>query len=140
MAVATTVVLGCAPSTSDGAEGALEQGLVHSLNVHVEPEAVRFTLQLTNASGSAAVVTFPTAQRYDFVVETPAGAEVWRWSADRVFAQVVESDTLAAGATELYEAAWAVVGRRPGRYMAVGRVTSSSTPVELRTEFEIPES
>lgn len=140
MAVAL-LAAGCAapPAGSEGGGEALEQGLVHSLNVQVEAEAVRFTLNLTNAGTTPVVLEFPSSQRYDFAVEAPSGETVWTWSADRSFAQMLGADTLAAGATVEYEAEWAS-GRRPGQYVAVGRVTSTSVPVELRTEFEIPAS
>jgi hypothetical protein len=139
--VVALVATGCAapPAASDGNGEALEQGLVHSLNLEVEPEAVRFSLNLTNAGTAAVVLEFASSQRYDFVVEDPSGETVWVWSADRSFAQMVGADTLAAGETVEYEAVW-TSGRRPGRYVAVGRVTSTSMPVELRTEFEIPAS
>jgi hypothetical protein len=141
MAVGALLVAGCAPpAASDGGSGggAVEEGLVHSLNVQVESSAVRFALNVTNASASAAVLEFPSSQRYDFAVEDPSGETVWVWSADRSFAQMLGADTLAAGATVTYEATWAA--SRPGRYVAVGRVTSTSQPIELRTEFEIPAS
>ena len=136
------VASGCAPPPAPASEGggeAVAQGLVHSLNVQVEAEAVRFTLNLTNVGAAPLVLEFPSSQRYDFAVEAPSGETVWTWSADRSFAQMVGADTLAAGATVEYEAVW-TSGRRPGQYVAVGRVTSTSLPVELRTEFEIPAS
>jgi hypothetical protein len=140
VALVALVVPGCAPpGPSDGGGDVLDPGLVPSLNVQVEPGSVRFTLNVTNASAGPVVLEFPSSQRYDFSVESTAGETLWTWSADRSFAQVVGADTLAAGATVTYEAEW-VAERRPGAYVAVGRVTSTSQPVELRTEFEIPAS
>ena len=140
VALVALVVWGCAPpATSDGGGDALEPGLVHSLNVQVEPGVVRFALNVTNASAGPVVLEFPSTQRYDFSVESSGGETVWTWSADRSFAQMLGADTLAAGATVTYEAEWST-GRRPGSYVAVGRLTSTSQPVELRTEFEIPAS
>jgi Intracellular proteinase inhibitor len=140
MVVAALLSAGCAPpATSDGGGDALEQGLVHSLRVEVEAAAVRFTLNVTNAGTTPVVLEFPSTQRYDFAVEGTSGETEWSWSADRMFAQVLGADTLGVGETVEYEATW-TEGRRPGQYVAVGRVTSTSTPVELRTEFEIPAS
>jgi hypothetical protein len=118
--------------------GAVGEGLASSLNVQVEGDTVRFTLLLSNAAGTAQVLEYATAQRTDFVVETPGGEVVWQWSAEMGFAQMLGADTIAAGASREYEAEWVPVGRT-GRHIAVGRVTSRNTPIELRTEFEIPE-
>jgi hypothetical protein len=139
---------GCAPEDPEPpaggtegsavAEGAAASPLASSLNVRVDGDTVRFALLVTNASGPTQVLEFPTAQRMDFVVETPAGEVVWQWSAGLGFAQMLGTDTLSAGSSREYEAEWAA-GGRTGRHIAVGRVTSTSTPIELRTEFEIPE-
>lgn len=125
---------------ASGTEGgdAVMEGLASSLNVHVEGDTVRFTLLLSNAAGTAQVLEYATAQRTDFVVETPGGEVVWQWSAEMGFAQMLGADTIAAGASREYEAEWEP-GGRTGRHIAVGRVTSTNTPIELRTEFEIPE-
>jgi hypothetical protein len=120
------------------ADGVVGEGLASSLNVRVEADTVRFTLSLTNAAAAERVMEYSTAQRTDFAVETPAGEVVWQWSADMGFAQMMSVDTLAAGASRSYEAVWSP-GGRTGRHIAVGRLTSLNSPVELRTEFEIPE-
>lgn len=151
MIAAVTGVLaaaGCAPEDpqppAGEAEGsgvtdeAASSRLASSLNVRVEGDTVRFALLVTNATGEARVLEFPTAQRMDFTVATPSGEVVWQWSAGMGFAQMLGADTLAAGASREYEATWAP-GGRTGQYVATGRVTSTNTPIELRTEFEIPE-
>jgi len=136
------LVLACARpdagETGDAASGTGSgDGLVHSLEVGVDADTVRFTLYLTNATDQAVVLQFPTAQRYDFEVRSPGGDRVWRWSDGQFFAQMLGEETLAAGESVSYEASWSASGQS-GAHEAIGRVTSSSTPIELRTEFEIP--
>jgi hypothetical protein len=82
------------------------------------------------------VLEFTSAARYDFEVRTPTGAEVWRWVAGQMFAQVLGADTVAAGATRKYSAVWAP-GYRAGPFVAIGRVLASNHAVEQRAEFEI---
>jgi hypothetical protein len=81
--------------------------------------------------------TFPTSQRYDFVVHTWEGERVWRWSEDMAFLQVVTFATLEPGETWAMEASWRPAGRS-GRYIATGRLTSSDRPVEQRAAFDLP--
>lgn len=67
---------------------------------------LRMTLSLRNNSGQPLQLSFPTSQRYDFVVRHDGGQEVWRWSADKVFAQVLGEETLAPGEILTFEEVW----------------------------------
>jgi hypothetical protein len=62
-------------------------------------------LVATNTTGREVTLGFPTAQRFDFVVRL-AGRVVWQWSADMMFAQILGSETLAAGDSLVFEAEW----------------------------------
>ena len=98
-------------------------------------EPVQMFLNTVNVSPQPVRLTFPTAQRYDFVAAGPFG-EVWRWSAGRFFAQgdyqvplfmpqVVETITLRPGENLFYREVWNQEdnsGRRvpPGVYVVSG--------------------
>jgi hypothetical protein len=113
-----------------------ETDLGKSLEVEVGADSVRFVFHLTNSGTQPLVLEFNSSARYDFEVRTPSGGEVWRWSADQMFAQVLGSDTLAPGQTRRYSAAWQP-GNRMGSFVAVGRVLASNQALEQRSEFEI---
>lgn len=125
-----------APDAADSVPAAPELPLASSLSVQVHEDSVRFRLDVTNTTGAPLVLEFPSAQRFDFAVADGTGTEIWRWSADMGFAQVLGADTLAAGATRSYEAAWAR-GGRTGLHEVAARLTSLNHPVDLRTEFEV---
>lgn len=72
---------------------------------YVVGERVRMKLVATNAANGEVSLSFPTAQRFDFVVRR-AGRVVWQWSADMMFAQVLGSEALGAGETLVFEAEW----------------------------------
>jgi len=57
-------------------------------------EPVRIRLFKLNNSFRPILLTYPTAQRYDFSV-TGISGEVWRWSSGRLFAPFVQQITLA---------------------------------------------
>jgi len=141
LAVGVALLAGCAPGAGDGAadpagEGAASTGLASSLQADVAGDSVRFTLTVANAGSGPVVLEFATAQRYDFVVRE-SGAEVWRWSGERMFAQVAGADTVRGGGTREYRETW-LHGGRSGRYEAEGVVTSTSHSLVLNTELEIP--
>jgi uncharacterized protein (DUF58 family) len=59
-----------------------------------EPVAVQVTVR--NASADPVRLTFNSGQRFDLAVRRPRGDEVWRWSHDKAFIQVVQTITLRA--------------------------------------------
>ena len=102
--------VGCGVRSSrEAAEVALPaDSLATTLEVKVASGEVHLILHVTNPTRRAVRLEFPTGQRYDFLVRS-GSAEVWRWSADRMFNQSVGTETVAAGRSLKYEAVW-----RPG--------------------------
>jgi hypothetical protein len=87
-------------------------------------EPVSMRLVVRNVSGRTLRLTFPTAQRFDFVVSKDR-EPVWSWSEGRSFAQSLERMTLAPGDSLVYDFTWdgkLAGGRLPrlGRYSARG--------------------
>lgn len=111
--------------------------LVTTLQVQVDGDTAHLVLHVTNPLDEGVGLSFPTAQRYDFHVLDEGGTEVWRWSADRSFAQVLGSDTIAPGGTVSYEADWPY-GERRGRFEAVGRLATPDAAIEQRAAFDTP--
>ena len=113
-----------------------QSDLGKSLEVEVGADSVRFVFHLTNSGTKPLVLEFNSSARYDFEVRTAAGEEVWRWSADQMFAQVLGSDTVGPGQSRRYSAAWQS-GTRTGTFIAIGRVLARNQALEQRSEFEI---
>jgi hypothetical protein len=107
-----------------------------TLNVRVAADSVRLELHVTNVTAEVLRLEFATAQRYDFEVSV-AGARVWRWSDDMMFAQVLGQEVVLPGESRRYTAAWPATGAS-GAYTATGWLTSTNYPVELRTAFRLP--
>lgn len=110
--------------------------LASSLDVSVH-DAVTLSLHVTNASDSSVELRFPSGQIYDFAVLDSAGHEVWRWSADRMFTQALQTKSLDASQTMTLEERWDA-GGRTGRFTAVARLASSNFPLEQHVEFTLP--
>lgn len=116
---------------------AAQSELVSSLRVQAG-DTVVLTLQVTNPAASPVVFNFSSGQMYDFAVRTPAGAEVWRWSADRGFTQAVQTRTLGPGETWTFTERWTPPAGLRGELSVTGRVTSSGRPVEHTATFRLP--
>jgi hypothetical protein len=110
--------------------------LVPSLAVRVAADTVHFTFEVRNATGAPVSMDFRSAQRYDFEVRAAAGEVVWQWSTEQMFGQALGTETLAAGDSLVYREQWVATGRT-GTFEAVARLTSTSHPIELETEFEV---
>ena len=110
--------------------------LAMALEVEVGADSVQLTLHVTNPTRNPIPLEFGSAQRFDFMVLSAAGAEVWRWSADRAFAQVVSTDTAAADASRRYQAVWRP-GQQTGRFTVLGRLLTLPAAREQETEFEL---
>jgi hypothetical protein len=111
--------------------------LASSLEVGIAPDEVRLAFHVTNTSAVPVEFTFPTSQRYDFMVEGPGGARLWQWSEGRAFAQVVTQARLEPGETWSMEAVWQS-GARAGEHIAIARLVAMDGAVEQRREFELP--
>lgn len=112
--------------------------LVSSLSVQTRGDTVLLALRVTNPAESSVPVTFPTGQTYDFAVRDAAGRELWRWSADRGFTQAVQTRPIAPAATWEFGERWVPPPGTRGELTAVGRLASSSHPVELTSAFRLP--
>lgn len=112
--------------------------LVSSLSVQTQGDTVLLALRITNPADAPVAVTFSSGQTYDFAVRDAAGREVWRWSADRAFTQAVQTRSMGASATWEFGERWVPPAGLRGELTAVGRLASSSHPVELTSVFRLP--
>ena len=79
-------------------------------------EPIVMTIEVTNKAERPITLTFPSAQRYDFIVKQ-GKQTIWQWSAGRMFAQVVGRYEIAPGDTISYQYTWdqtALDGTKPG--------------------------
>ena len=86
-------------------------------------EPVVFPMDLTNVTDTATDLMFFDGQRAEIVFEDASG-EVYRWSADMMFAQSIETITIEAGATVPYVLTGEPIDLPPGDYSAKAWVTA----------------
>ncbi|MCL5985350.1 MAG: BsuPI-related putative proteinase inhibitor [Actinobacteria bacterium] len=94
-------------------------------------------LRIENRSAEVRKLTFSTAQKYDFWVLDPSGEEVWRWSHDKSFLQIVEELQIPAGAKLAFIESFDVIDMSSGRYTAYGEILAYPTSISLSDQFEI---
>ena len=90
---------------------------------------VTLTLTVKNPNASPIDVTFPSGQKYDFVVtDSLTGKQVWRWSSARTFIQSVQTQTVPGNGALVFSEKWSPPAK--GLYLAQGTLTSTSHRAE----------
>jgi len=88
---------------------------------------ITFAVTIRNRSNAVRTLTLPSSQTHDCIVFSGKNQEVWRWSADRRFAQVITELSLAPGESRSFTSTWNLTDRKgaplpPGDYRVVGLV------------------
>jgi hypothetical protein len=78
------------------------------------------TLTVTNTESKPVTYQLPSSQAFDFVAFHQKGAEVWRWSQGKVFAQVITPLTIDPAKSRIFTVSWDTAGREPGAYEVEG--------------------
>jgi len=69
--------------------------------IYTPGEPIMLTLRVINDASKPISLSFPTAQRFDLLVQNQQGREVWRWSVGRFFAQMLGEEVLRPSGGEL---------------------------------------
>jgi len=113
------------------------QPLATGLDITVG-EQVSLRFHVTNTTAKQLEISFGSGQTHDFTVLDASGTELWRWSADRMFTQALQTRLLGAGETITYTEIWRPSSGTRGALSAVAKLVSSSHPLESRAEFRLP--
>ena len=104
-------------------------------------EPIEMRLVVSNTTDRRVRITFPTAQRFDFVVKKDR-APVWQWSGERMFAQVLGRHVIEAREAITYQFTWDQKlpdgsWARLGRYSAQGILKSMPEIASAEKQFGI---
>lgn len=105
-----------------------------TLAVSVDPDAVDFEFEVTNAGTEPVTLEFPSGQLADIAVSDATG-EVWRWSDGRLFTQAIESRRLAPNESLLHVATWS--DPPSGAYTAEAVLAAPEADIEARADFVV---
>jgi hypothetical protein len=110
--------------------------LTATLDVETDEETARFTLTVTNEGDDPVSLTFADGQRADFVVrDAESGVERWRWSAGRMFPQMLGSEAVAPGASLAYEAEW--TADASGSFVCRGELVDTDESAAAEESFAV---
>ena len=133
--LAISVGVACGIQSSPGSGGATSAAPAVAVSVdrdrYLSGDSIEVTLTLSNASDSTIALRFSSAQRYDFLLRDSAGVEIWRWSDERGFAQMLGTEALDPGVPWSFSHTLSSP-MIPGHYTISGVITAIG--VELRSD------
>jgi hypothetical protein len=115
---------GAQPLTVERTDGGLRVEASLARRTVAPGEPVEVTVAVRNVSNAPVGIVFTSGQRLDLIVRRPRGDEVWRWSHDKAFTQVIQTLLLRPQESSVLRVAWDqrdLQGRRvdPGTYEAI---------------------
>jgi len=96
-------------------------------------ESVRMTI--TVAASESITLYYRTTQRYDIVVADEQGSEVWRWSKDKAFGEVLEQVNLGEKETLTFNESWDQKNN-DGQPAPTGNYTVTATSTHCDANYE----
>ncbi|EMA39088.1 BsuPI-related putative proteinase inhibitor [Halococcus hamelinensis] len=108
--------------------------LVGTLDLLTNPDRVSFAFTVENDGDEPVTLSFRDARTADFVV-LDGEDERWRWSDEKVFAQMLRSTELVPGDAVTYDGEWSEP--EPGTYTAVAILEAEELDCEARAAFSV---
>lgn len=145
MTLLLPLILGCIQEESlisKPNEDKLEITLQVDKALYQKGEPIRLNLIATNKTDDTIKLTFPSSQRYDFVVKSQGGEEVWRWSKDRMFAMMLYEEELKPKDCLVYKETWNQLNNQGkpvplGRYEIIGVLKTHPVGLSRSVAIEI---
>lgn len=132
------------------ANGIIAKASSLSLEINALPRTddMEIQLKLTNNSDQRQELRFSSSQKYEIVIKSLAGEEVYRYSFNKVFAQAIQSLAINPKESLVWKEKWDYKnnGQRvePGDYMVEVELlpmalTGPAEPVIAKTSIAVPE-
>ena len=95
----------------------------------------RLLLTITVAASEPITLYYRTTQRYDIVISDAEGKEMWRWSRDKAFGEVLEQVSLQASETRSFDESWDQRDN-DGQPVPTGNYTVTATSTHCDANYE----
>ena len=105
--------------------------------VYNSGDLIRITFEVFNNTAEPVSLDFRSSQRYDFVIEDQQQKEVWRWSAGRMFAQALGTETLGPNRPRLTYQETCADKMEPGTYTIQGLLTDANRRPSATTRIVV---
>lgn len=104
---------------------------------YARQEPITFILRVVNGTSNPVRLNFQTGQRFDVVMRDAKDQAVWRWSAGRLFTQMLGEETIPALGGELRFEATARGDFPSGVYTVTGLIQALEETLSARTTITV---
>lgn len=108
--------------------------LASSLSATTQDGSVAFRYEVRNEGSETVDLQFTSGQTHDVIVRRD-GDDVWRFAAGRMFAQMLQSESIPSGENLTYECSWD--DPEPGEYEARAHLAANDEECEASTTFTV---
>ncbi|WP_435349078.1 BsuPI-related putative proteinase inhibitor [Haloarchaeobius sp. HRN-SO-5] len=105
------------------------------LDVDESDDEIAFAFTVTNDGTEPVDLQFSDAQTHDVVVVSDGDTEIWRYGEGRMFAQMLQSESLEPGASTTYRCRW--TDPEPGSYTATAFLEATDVDCDASAEFSV---
>jgi len=111
-------------------------------NSYLEGEPVQISMEVINKSDKTVSAYYPSSQKYDFIITDKNGAEVWRWSRNKMFLMEIIPFQLKTGEMLRFNYVWNQKNNSSenvptGEYYVTGKLMTSPKMNSQKIRIEI---
>ena len=100
-------------------------------------EPITMTLRVSSRTGDEVRLHFSSAQRFDFAIRDARGRQVWRWSEEQIFAQVLETEALGPARPQITYRAQFRGDLAPGSYSVDATLVAKDRPLSATLVIQV---
>ena len=141
--LAALLMIGTAANAGQTKGAKLTLRVVTDKKIYLVNAPIKMTFTVKNAEKKPVALTFNSGKRYDFVVSSQSGHEMWQWSKGRMFTMDIGTETLGAGKTLTYTETYkpgtpAMPALKPGTYILSAYPAAMDTTLpKTTTAFKV---
>ena len=100
-------------------------------------EPIAMTLSVSNQTGRELQLQFSSAQRFDFAIRDAKRNQIWRWSADQLFGQMVGTEVIGPARPQIVYRAEYIGNLTPGLYTVEGTLVARDRPLSAALVIQV---
>jgi hypothetical protein len=125
------------PTGGEAAATGFEVSLSTDKAIYRSGEPIALTLSVSNRTGAELRLEFPSAQRFDFAIRDATGNQIWRWSADQLFGQMLGAETIGPARPQIVYRGEFTGRLTPGFYRVEGRLVARDRPLSASLVIQV---
>ena len=125
------------PAAGEAVATEVEVSLSTDKVVYRSGEPIAMTLRVSNHAAPETRLEFSTTQRFDFAIRDTKGGQLWRWSTDQMFGQMLGTEVLGPARPQILYRAEFTGSLSPGFYRVEGTLVAREWPLSATLVIQV---